>query len=220
MPLLKVQISAGEGDRFLDLAAVARPDLQLHVLQRTTIGGAVGETIRWNAIVSLALALFGILVYVAFRFETGFAIGAILSTIHDVLISVGMYALLGYKINAQILAAVLMIVGYSINDTIVVFDRIREELPKYPHLTLWQVIDLALNRVLSRTLLTSATTALAALALQVLGAGAMVDIARIFLIGIIAGTFSSIYVAVPVFYTWHRGKREKLDQIWKNTHAI
>jgi SecD/SecF fusion protein len=212
---LKVQVPSDQGDKFLQAAANAWPNSHLQVLQRTTIGGSVGATIRWNALVSLLLSLLGIVIYVAFRFETGFAVGAIISTIHDVVVSVGLYALLGYKFSSPMLAAVLMIVGYSINDTIVIFDRIREELPKCPHLNLGQVIDLAINRTLSRTLLTSATTFLAAMALQIFGAGAMIDIARIFTIGIVAGTFSSIYIAAPIFHLWHRGNREKLDKIWR-----
>jgi SecD/SecF fusion protein len=210
---LKVQTSEGRGDAFFDAAVQEFPNSQLQLLQRTTVGGSVGAAIRWNALLSLLLSLGGILAYVAFRFERGFAVGAIVSTVHDVLISIGIYAILGHKFSAPMVASVLMIVGYSINDTIVIFDRIREELPRNPNFSLAQVINLSINRTLSRTLLTSLTTFLAAGALFVFGAGVMVDIARIFLIGIVAGTFSSIFIASPIFYRWHRGERGRLDQI-------
>jgi SecD/SecF fusion protein len=109
-------------------------------------------------------------------------------------------------------AAILMIVGYSINDTIVVFDRIREELDLHPEMSLFDTVNLAINRTLSRTLLTSLTTLLSALALYIFGAGVVVDFALIFIIGIITGTFSSIFIASPVFFWWHKGDRQHVTE--------
>jgi len=109
------------------------------------------------------------------------------------------------------IAAVLMIVGYSINDTIVVFDRIREELDLNPTYTLKKVVNLAINLTLGRSILTSITTFMAAFALYIAGAGIIVDFAFVFLVGIVTGTFSSIYIASPIFYWWHKGDRKHVE---------
>jgi SecD/SecF fusion protein len=208
--LLDVRTAAQKGDKFFRLA---EQEFGLQLLRHTSIGGNVGAAVRRNALISLLLALGAILVYVAVRFEVGFGVGAFLSTIHDVVATVGIYALLGHRFSAPMVAAVLMIVGYSINDTIVVFDRIREELPRNPALSLAQVVNLSLNCTLSRTLLTSLTVLIASLSLWLLGAGAMVDIAFIFTIGVLVGTFSSIFIASPIFLFWHRGRRENVSRI-------
>lgn len=205
---LKVQTREGYGATFAAALQEQLPEAQLTLLQETHIGSSVGESIKWNAVVALLLALLGILLYIAFRFEIGFAMGAIVSTIHDVLITLGIFVMLGHQFSAPMVAAILMIVGYSINDTIVVFDRIREELPRLPKLSLAEVINYATNHTLSRTLLTSITTFMAALSLYIFGAGVVTDFALIFIIGILTGTFSSIFIATPVFYWWHRGNRE------------
>lgn len=179
------------------------------------IGGAVSDAIVWNAIWSVAVALLFILLYVALRFEIGYGVGAIVATVHDVLMSIGLFVILGQfmgigsgQFTAPMVAAILMIVGYSINDTIVVFDRIREELELNPTMKLFDVINLAISRTLSRTLLTSATTFVAALALFVFAVGVVTDFALVFLIGILTGTFSSIFIASPIFYAWHKGDRK------------
>ncbi|MDR0678684.1 MAG: protein translocase subunit SecD [Puniceicoccales bacterium] len=210
---LNVRTTVQKGGKFFQLAKEELSGAELQLLRLTSIGGNVSASIRRNAAVALLLALGGILAYVAVRFEIGFGMGAFLSTIHDVLATVGIYVLLGHRFSAPMVAAVLMIVGYSINDTIVVFDRIREELPRNPSLSLTQVVDLALNKTLSRTLLTSLTVLTASLSLWLLGAGSMVDIAFIFTIGVVVGTFSSIFIASPIFLRWHRGRRENLGRI-------
>ena len=151
----------------------------------------------------------------------GYAIGAVVATIHDILMTVGVFVLLGTlsagticsgQFTAPMLASILMIVGYSINDTIVVFDRIREELEMNPVTKLSKVIIIAVNRVLSRSILTSITTLLAAVSLWVFGAGVINDFAFVFVIGILTGTFSSIFIASPVFYFWHRGDRKHVEE--------
>ena len=157
------------------------------------------------------VSLLLILVYIAMRFEIGFGIGALLSTIHDILVTLGVYILLGKQFSAPMVAAILMIIGYSINDTIVVFDRIREELHFNPNASLKEIINFAVNCTLSRTILTSVTTFLAALALYCFGAGVINDLALIFMIGIVVGTFSSIFIASPIFYRWHNGNRKTVD---------
>ncbi len=178
----------------------------------TRIGAAVSREIQTNAILSVMIALVGILLYVALRFEVGYGIGAVVAVLHDVLMTVGIFVLFGGQFTAPMIAAVLMIVGYSINDTIVTFDRIREELDLHPELTLSKVILIAINRVISRTLLTSFTTLLAAGSLYLFGAGIVRDFAFVFLVGILTGTFSSIFIASPVFYWWHKGDRKHVEE--------
>lgn len=188
------------------------PNAQLEVQAETTIGAAVSGHVRRNAIISVAAALLGILLYVALRFELGYGVAAVVALVHDVLMTIGLFVLLGYQFSAPMVAAILMVVGYSINDTIVVFDRIREELQLHPELTLYQVIRLSINRTLSRTVLTSATTLMAALALLIFGTGVITDFALIFILGILTGTFSSIFIANPVFYWWHKGDRRHVEE--------
>lgn len=188
------------------------PDAAFEVQSESMIGAAVSERLRWNAIISVACALVGILLYVALRFEFGYGIGAVVATIHDVLMTIGLFVLFGYQFSAPMVAAILMVVGYSINDTIVIFDRIREELELHPELSLYKVITIAINRTLARTVLTSATTLMAALALLIFGAGVITDFALIFILGILTGTFSSIFIASPVFYWWHKGDRRHVEE--------
>ena len=199
----------------------AHPNANLVEVGSNTIGGSVSEQIQHDAIISVLVALLGILLYVAFRFEVGYAVGAVIATIHDVLMTVGLFVLLGYlsdgslcsgQFTAPMLASILMIVGYSINDTIVVFDRIREELLMNPVTNLRKIILIAINRVLTRTIITSATTLMAALSLWIFGAGVIHDFAFVFVIGILTGTFSSIFIASPIFYWWHKGDRKHVEE--------
>lgn len=175
------------------------------------IGPAVSETVTRNAFLSVSIALLGILLYVALRFEVGFGIGAVVATVHDVLMTIGIFVVLGGTFTSPMIAAILMIVGYSINDTIVVFDRIREELELQPDMNLFDIVNLAINRTLSRTFLTSATTLFAATSLFIFGAGVIKDYSLVFIIGILTGTFSSIFIASPVFYWWHKGSRKHVE---------
>ena len=197
------------------------PDATLVEEGLSNIGGSVSEQIKSDAILSVSVALLGILLYVALRFEMGYAIGAVVATIHDILMTVGLFVLIGHltdgaicsgQFTAPMLASILMIVGYSINDTIVVFDRIREELELNPVTNLRKIVVLAINRVLSRSILTSFTTLLAATSLWIFGAGIINDFAFVFVIGILTGTFSSIFIASPIFYFWHRGDRKHVEE--------
>ncbi|MGF1484584.1 MAG: protein translocase subunit SecD [Opitutales bacterium] len=180
----------------------------LAIEEETQIGPAVSKTITINAIVSVLVALVMMLLYVAVRFEFGFGIGAVVATVHDVLMTIGIFVLFGHQFSAPMVAAILMVVGYSINDTIVVFDRIREELELHPDMKLADVINLAINRTLSRTLLTSVTTMVATITLLIFGAGVIQDYAFVFFVGILTGTFSSVFIASPVFYYYHKGDRD------------
>ena len=213
---LKIQTDSDKGALIFQLLKEQRNDLEL--VGETQIGGAVSKDIQRNAWLAVGFALIGILLYVAFRFELGYGIGAVAATVHDVLITIGMFVVCGNlglcsgQFTAPMLAALLMILGYSINDTIVLFDRIREELRLKPDLSLLRIINFSVNRVLPRTILTSVTTLLAALSLYIFGAGIIKDFSFVFVLGILTGTYSSIFIASPIFYWWHKGDRKHVEQ--------
>lgn len=190
----------------------AHPDADFHVLSESRIGPSVGEEIKINAAWAIFWSLVLILVYVAFRFEIGYGIGAVVSTLHDVVLTVGIFVMIGGQFNASMVAAILLIVGYSINDTIVVFDRIREELTLDPSASLKNIVNRSLNLTLSRTIITGGTTLLTAVVLAAVAGGEVRDIAITLIIGVIAGTFSSLYIASPVFYWWHKGDRRHVEK--------
>lgn len=190
----------------------AHPEAGFVVEGELRIGPSIGKEIRNNAAWAIFWSLALILVYVAFRFEFGYGVGAIVATVHDILITIGLFVLLGGQFNASMVAAILLIAGYSINDTIVVFDRIREELALDQTSTLGDVINRALNLTLSRTIITGGTTLVTALVLFTLATGDVRDIALTLMIGVIVGTFSSLFIACPVFYWWHKGDRRHVEQ--------
>ncbi|MDR1457407.1 MAG: protein translocase subunit SecD [Puniceicoccales bacterium] len=205
--ILRIQTPEGQGTKFFDHLSNHFQDSKPFLVRKTEIGASVGQGTKLNALISVMLSMVGIMIYVAFRFETGYGIGAVISTIADVAMTILIYLALGHQISAPMIASILMVVGYAINDTIIVFDRIREELKINKSKTLKDIINLSINRTLSRTILTSTSTFLAALALYVFGSGVVVDFALVFSMGVIVGTFSSIFIASPVFYAWHRGDR-------------
>lgn len=210
--LLRVQTGFAKGEIAIAALQEAFPEAEYQILGKNEIGPSVGSEVQKNAFLSIALALGLILLYIAFRFEIGYGIGAVVATIHDILLTLGVFVLVpGHQFTAPMVAAILLIVGYSLNDTIVVFDRIREELTLRPTSKLREVINIAMNAVLTRSLLTSITTLLASVALMVFGKGVINDIAFTFTIGIITGTFSSIFIASPVFYWYHKGDRRSVE---------
>src|ERR1044071_8424670 len=154
--------------------------------------------------------MLGILIYVAMRYEFSFAVGAIVAIIHDILMTMGCFFLTGRELNAPIVAAILTIVGFSINDTIVIFDRIREDLRMGVRGSFRELMNQALNQTLSRTIITSGTVFLATFSLFIFGGGEINDFAFTFLIGIITGTYSSIYIASALVLWWHKGQRPKI----------
>jgi SecD/SecF fusion protein len=184
------------------------------------VGPTVGKEIRETAIVAALIAMFGILVYVAFRYEFSFAVGAIVAIIHDLLMTAGWFFLAGGQMSAPWVAAMLTIIGFSINDTIVIFDRIREDLKLGVRGTFKEVMNKALNQTLSRTIITSGTVFLATMSLYLFGGGVINDFAFTFLVGILTGTYSSIYIASAIVLWWHKGERPKTaSQVAMDTAA-
>jgi SecD/SecF fusion protein len=209
--VLKITTNFDRGEPLIAALQQAFPDAQFSSEGINRIGPSIGEEIQWNAVKSLIAALVLILVYVAFRFEFGYGVGAVVCTIHDLLMTVGIFVLFDRQFNASMVAAILLVAGYSINDTIVVFDRIREELKLSPVGSLRDLINRALNLTLSRTLITGGTTLLTAITLIVVTSGEVNDIAFTLLIGVLVGTFSSLFIACPVFFWWHKGDRKHVE---------
>jgi preprotein translocase subunit SecF len=176
-----------------------RDSLSVVTYRRTEfVGPQVGEELIMSGVWAVVLALFGILLYVWFRFEWQFSVAAILALTHDILLTLGFFAELELEFNLATVAAVLTIAGYSINDTVVVFDRVRENLRKYKKMPLPELMNKSINETLSRTVLTSATTLLAVLALVILGGQVIRDFSLALVWGIVIGTYSSICLAVPI----------------------
>ena len=185
------------------------PEAKFDRIAITKVGPSVGREILKSAVLSVMLALFGILVYVAMRYEFSFAVGAVVAVVHDILMTLGWFVISGREFSAPMVAAILTIIGFSINDTIVIFDRIREDLKLGMRGTFKEVMNKALNQTLSRTIITSGTVFLATLSLYVFGGGVINDFAFTFLVGIITGTYSSIYIASALVLWWHKGERPK-----------
>ncbi len=203
---LRVDSSPGTAEQVKSTLA-EMPSAKFRVLGQDRIGATIGKEIQKSAAIALLLSLFGILIYVALRYEFSFAVGAVISLIHDVLMTLGIYSLSGREFNSATLAAVLTIIGFSINDTIVIFDRIREDLKLGIRGSFREVMNKALNQTLSRTIITSGTVFLSTLSLYIFGGGAINDFAFAFLIGILVGTYSSIYIASAIVLWWHKGQR-------------
>ena len=162
------------------------------------VGPQVGEQLRNKGVASLLLALLSILIYVAFRFDLKFGPGALVASVHDVVMVAGYYLVTRREFNLTSIAVLLTILGYSINDTIVIYDRIREEMVKYKGKPLAEIINIAINDTLSRTILTSGVTALSLVGLLIFGVGEIFDFAAAMLWGIVVGTYSSVYIASPL----------------------
>ena len=208
---LNIETREGKSDELFAALQKAYPQAGLVKGSKTNIGASIGKEIELNALLAVGVSMLTILVYIAFRFEFGFGIGAMFSTLHDILMTIGIFVLFGHQFSAPMVAAILCIAGYSINETVVVFDRIREELKANPTGSLRDVINSAINKVFARTIMTSTTTFLAALALFIFGSGTLNDISFTFLVGILTSTFSAIFIASQVFYWWHKGDRKHVE---------
>ncbi len=195
-------------------------EASLERLKLDKVGPSVSGEIQKSALIAVMLAMFGILIYVAFRYEYSFAVGAVIAILHDVLMTGGWFFLSGRELNAPIVAAALTIIGFSINDTIVIFDRIRENLRMGTRGSFADVMNTALNQTLSRTIITSGTTLLSTATLYFFGGTVINDFAFTFLVGVITGTYSSIYIACAIVLWWHKGKRPELAAPTVDTDTV
>ncbi len=197
-----IRIQRQEGDEKAQQAAVAKvkealgPGIEYR--RSEFVGPQVSEELFWDGVMAVSLSVIGILIYVWFRFEWQFGLAAIVALIHDVLSTIGIFSFLGMEFNLTTVAAVLTIAGYSINDTVVVFDRIRENLRKFKKMPLPQLLNDSINQTLSRTLITGGTTLVAVVALYALGGEVIRGFSFAIIWGIVIGTYSSICVASPL----------------------
>ena len=171
---------------------------EFYVRNTEVVGSQVSGELRRKGIMSVALALLMVLGYIWFRFEWQFGLGAVLALAHDVILTIGVFSLTQIEFNLTIIAAILTIVGYSLNDTVIVYDRIRENLRKFKKMPLPEVLNISINDTLSRTILTSLTTLLALVALYILGGSALKGFSFAMIWGVFVGTYSSIFVASPL----------------------
>lgn len=162
------------------------------------VGPRVAAELVQNGMLGVLVAILAIWIYLWFRFEWQFAVGAVIATMHDIVLTVGFFALLQIQFDMTSIAAILTIIGYSLNDTVVVYDRVRELLRKYKKMPLEELLDLSINSTLSRTVITSVTTILALIALSIFGGAAIEGFAWSMLFGVVVGTYSSIFVAAPI----------------------
>lgn len=210
---LRVTVGFELADKVMTALTTSFPQAEFKLIGSERVGPTMGEEILRSAIVAVLLSFLGILTYVSLRYQVSFAVGAIVAVLHDVLLTVGIYALVGRELNSTMIAALLTIVGYSINDKIVILDRIREDLKLGVRGSFRELINLALNQTLGRTLITGGSVILATLSLLIFGGGAINDFAFTFLVGILVGTYSSIYIATAVVLRWHKGQRPVTSQV-------
>jgi preprotein translocase subunit SecF len=201
--LIKFEKSSSENDQFIgELKEEISKSLNTEVNFRRVenVGPKVSSELLKNGLTAIALSLAAMLFYIWIRFEWQFSLGSIIALIHDVIITLGIFSILSFEVNLSIVAAVLTIVGYSMNDTVVIFDRIRENLLKFSKIEINEIANISINETLSRTLITSLTTLLALLSIFILGGEILKGFSFAMILGVIIGTYSSVFVASPVLY--------------------
>ena len=205
--LIRLQLSQNAENLTSELKAALQaqfPDQSIDFRRVETVGPKIGSELKGKAFFAVFTAIIGILIYISIRFELKFAIGAIAALIHDVLITLGVFSILNYEISLAIIAAFLTIVGYSLNDTIVVFDRVRENMKLLKNIDHKTIFNKSINESLSRTIITSLTTFAVVFILYIAGGEVIRYFAFAMIIGVIVGTYSSIYVASPVVFLWQQ----------------
>ena len=208
LPFMGIEAKASE--KMKTEIEKAFPDRSIEIRRTETVGPKIGEEMKDRAWAAIIISLFGILVYISWRFEFKFAVGAIIALIHDILITLGIFSITGKELSLVVIAAFLTIVGYSLNDTIVVFDRIRENFSMRRRRSLEKMVNTSINESLSRTIITSLTTLVVVLFLYFAGGEVIHDFAFALMIGVVVGTYSSIFVASPVVIEWqNRISRKK-----------
>ncbi|MDC0472944.1 protein translocase subunit SecF [Pelagibacteraceae bacterium] len=199
--LIKIEQSTKENSNFINnLKKDVNTTLGVEVNFRRVekVGPKVSKELLQSGLTAIALSLAAMLFYIWIRFEWQFSVGSIIALIHDIVITVGIFSLMSFEINLSIIAAVLTIVGYSMNDTVVIYDRIRENLSKYHKLSISEISNLSINETLSRTIITSVTTLLALFAIFLLGGEILRGFSFAMILGVLIGTYSSIFVASPI----------------------
>tara|TARA_B100000029_G_C17608680_1_gene968460 strand:- start:3311 stop:4204 length:894 start_codon:yes stop_codon:yes gene_type:complete len=210
--LIRLQVDDSKNNPAVELKTALQsefPNEKLDFRRIEKVGPKIGSELKGKAIFAIITAIIGILIYISIRFEFRFAIGAIAALVHDVLITLGIFSILNYEISLSIIAAFLTIVGYSLNDTIVVFDRVRENLKKLKTLDQESIFNKSINDSLSRTVITSLTTFLVVFILYMAGGEVIRYFAFAMIVGVLVGTYSSIYVASPVVIFWQQRYKTK-----------
>ena len=205
--LIRLQVSQNAENLTTELKAALQaqfPGQSIDFRRVETVGPKIGSELKGKAFFAVFTAIIGILIYISIRFELKFAIGAIAALIHDVLITLGIFSILNYEISLAIIAAFLTIVGYSLNDTIVVFDRVRENMKLLKNIDQKTIFNKSINESLSRTIITSLTTFAVVFILYIAGGEVIRYFAFAMIVGVIVGTYSSIYVASPVVFLWQQ----------------
>ncbi len=199
---LTVRSPEGTADKVIKQIQMKFPQAAYEQDQLERVGSVIGSELLRNSVIALVLGMIGILIYVTIQFEFSFALGALVALLHDVIITIGAFALFGRELSLIIVGAVLTIAGYSVNDTIVVFDRIREGIHNGRRGSILEIMNLSINEMLSRTLLTGGVTLLTTIGLYIFGGPVLNDFAFAILVGVLVGTYSSIFIAAPVVLWW------------------
>jgi preprotein translocase subunit SecF len=192
----------GANSKLLAALRASFGDNGFTVLSSENVGPQVGAELRTKGLLAVLWSMIGMMIYIWIRFELRFGFGAIMATLHDVLVTVGLFAMFGFEFNLTTIAAFLTLIGYSVNDTVVVFDRVRENMRRSPGKPLLGLLNLSLNQTLSRTLLTGGTVLMACIALMIWGGEVLRGFAFVLFVGVIVGTYSSIYIASPFTLLW------------------
>lgn len=204
--IIRVQQTSGGGtetsDQIQTALSDALQDNPFQVRRTEEVGPQIGSELRGKAVLAILSAMLGMVIYITLRFELKFAVAAIIAIVHDVLVTLGVFSVLNLEINLPIIAAFLTIVGYSLNDTIVIFDRVRENLKSLRREAYNKLINLSINQTLSRTIVTSLTTFLVVFVLWMWGGEVIRNFAFALVIGVVTGTYSTIYIASPVVVEW------------------
>ncbi|WP_176015208.1 protein translocase subunit SecD [Victivallis sp. Marseille-Q1083] len=197
------------------------PAAQFDGGQESSVGGLIGEEFSKSALIAIAMSFLVIIIYISFRYEFGYAIAGIVALIHDVIVATGIFLLVGREITLPVIAALLTIIGYSLNDTIVIFDRIREDRKLVTGKSFAEIVNQSINETLSRTILTSLTTLLVLIVLFFFGGIAINDFVLVMLLGVIIGTYSSIFISSSLVIGWHRpGRAEKSAEVKTGAREI
>ena len=201
--LIRVRESEGTSDKIQNLFKQEFPNNAFDIDSIMEIGPVIGKAVQRDALVAITVSMIAIILYIAFRFEFKFGVAAAIATIHDVLAVLGIFYILNWEINLLIVTALLTLAGYSLTDTVVVFDRIRENLKRNKKDALPQLVNNSINEVLSRTIITSLTVVIVLIPLVLFGGEVLHDFSIALLMGVVVGTYSSIFVASPLLVVWH-----------------